>query len=181
MLRINVPPIELFDEKTDEFKIINETTLELEHSLISMSKWEARWSKPFLEKNDRTNEETIDYIRDMTITRNVDPNIFINLPGEIVEQISDYIAAPMTATTFSDGNKPHVGVAPIVTAELVYYWMIALNIPFECQKWHLNRLLTLVRVCNEKNSPPKKMSRTDLIARNKQLNAQRKAALRTTG
>ena len=178
MLRITIPETELWDGK--EFIPVKEQTLHLEHSLISLSKWESKWCKPFLTNIEKTNEETIDYIKCMTLTQNVDPNVYRCLTNENVMQINNYIYAPMTATTFSD-DKNGKKNREIVTAELIYYWMIALNIPFECQKWHLNRLLTLVRVCNVKNTPPKKMSKRALMNRNAALNEARRQQMNSKG
>ncbi len=184
MLELTIPAIdiEMYDDEQEEFVTINikEQTLQLEHSLVSLSKWESKWCKPFLSKEAKTLEETIDYVRCMTLTKNVDPNVYRFLTDEHVKQINSYIEAPMTATTFSN-RGPNSPNREIITAELVYYWMVALNIPFECQKWHLNRLLTLVRVCNVKNSPSKKMSRRDTIAHNKALNDARRARMNSRG
>lgn len=180
MLRITIPAAELWDEEHQRFVETKEQTLQLEHSLVSISKWESKWCKAFLSKNDKTAEETLDYIKCMTITPNVDPNVYNFLTQENIREINAYIQAPMTATYFSE-DKRAKGSREIVTAELIYYWMISLNIPFECQKWHLNRLLALVRVCNIKNSPPKKYSRRELASRNAALNAARRKQLNTTG
>lgn len=182
MLRIVVPlSPEGWDEEKQEFVQPEEQVLELEHSLFSLSKWESKWCKSFLSsKEEKTTEETLDYIRCMTLTENVDPDVYNHLTNENVSQIDKYISAPMTATTFSD-NKGGKGGREIITAELIYYWMIALNIPFECQYWHLGRLLTLVRVCNIKNTPPKKRSKRDIMSQNAALNAQRRAQLNSKG
>lgn len=171
---------ESFNEETGEFIEAESCVLQLEHSLVSISKWESKWNKPFLSNPNMTEEETLDYIQCMTLTENIDPIIFNLLDRENVEQIKNYISAPMTATTFSN-NKAGKGGKETVTAELIYYWMISLNIPFECQYWHLARLLTLIRVCNIKNQPPKKMGKRELMNRNAALNAQRRAQLNTTG
>ena len=152
MLRITIPSVEMYDDSKNEYIYTKEQTLQLEHSLVSLSKWESKWCKPFLTKEAKTIEETIDYVKCMTLTQNVDPSVYNYLTNENLAEISAYIEAPMTATTFSD-NKQDGRSREQVTAELVYYWMVALNIPFECQKWHLNRLLTLIRVCNIKNQP----------------------------
>lgn len=181
MLEITIPGTEEWDEDKEEFITTKETTLRLEHSLVSLSKWESRWCKPFLDSEDKTIEETLDYIRCMTLTQNVDPNVYYGLTSENVKQVEAYILAPMTATTISRRNNKTFGPKEIVTSELIYYWMIALNIPFECQKWHLNRLITLIEVCNIKNSPPKKLSRNELLMRNTELNAQRRKALNSKG
>ena len=180
MLRITIPAVEKFDESKQEFVYTKEQTLQLEHSLVSLSKWESKWCKSFFSKKEKTYEETIDYIKCMTLTQNVNPDVYGNLTKENVEQINNYIEAPMTATYFSE-DKNSKGGRETVTSELIYYWMIALNIPFECQKWHLNRLLTLIRVCNIKNSPPKKRSRRDILSRNAALNEARRKQLNTKG
>lgn len=179
MLEITIPAVEKWDQIKQEFINKPAQTLRLEHSLVSLSKWESKWCKPFLTKDTKPIEETIDYVRCMTITQNVNPEVYNNLTPENIAQIIAYIEAPMTATYFSqDKGKPS---REQVTAELIYYWMIAFNIPFECQKWHLNRLLTLIRVCNIKNQPPKKMNKKELMSRNAALNAQRRAMLGTKG
>lgn len=180
MLQIVIPGQEFWDEQKQEFINTKEQVLQLEHSLISLSKWESKWCKVFLSKQDKTPEETIDYIKCMTITPNVDPEVYSRLTEANIKEIEDYIAAPMTATYFSPNNDGRPSREQ-VTSELIYYWMIALNIPFECQKWHLNRLLTLIKVCNIKNQPPKKMNRRELMSRNAALNAARKKQLNTKG
>ena len=179
MLRITIPSVELWDECKEEFVYIKKTTLSLEHSLVSLSKWESKWCKPFFSKTEKTLEETVDYIRCMTLTQNVNPDVYKVLTNDNVEEINNYISAPMTATWFSETNtKPS---REQVTAELIYYWMIAYNIPFECQKWHLNRLLTLIRVCNIKNQQPKQKSRQEIMRRNAALNAARRKRYNTKG
>ena len=180
MLQITIPECELWDSDKQEFVNIKEQTLQLEHSLVSVSKWEARWNKVFLSKEEKTVEQTIDYIKCMTITQNVKDEVYNGLTADIITKINDYISAPMTATWFSNENQSHKSNEKI-TSELIYYWMISLNIPFECQKWHLNRLLTLIKVCNIKNTPPKKMSKHDLASRNAALNAARRKQYNTTG
>jgi hypothetical protein len=179
MLQLTIPATEQWDEKNEQFITTKEQTLLLEHSLISLSKWESKWCKPFLGKKEKTFEETMDYIRCMCIN-DVDPEVLRYLTNENVSQINKYIEAPMTATTFSKdiNNKQS---REQVTAELVYYWMIALNIPFECENWHLNRLLTLIKVCNIKNAPPKKMSKSEISRRNAAINAARRKQYNTKG
>jgi len=180
MLQITIPAVELWDERKQEFVITKEQTLQLEHSLVSISKWESKWCKPFLSKQEKTSEETLDYIKCMTITQNVDPEVYNYLIIGNINEINEYIEAPMTATYFSD-EKTNKTSREQVTAELIYYWMIALNIPFECQNWHLNRLLTLIKVCSIKNQPPKKRSRKEIMSRNAALNAARRKQLNTKG
>lgn len=180
MLQIVIPAKEYWDERKQEFVDIKEQTLQLEHSLVSLQKWESKWHKPFLSKEVKTYEETIDYIRCMTLTQNVKPEIYYGLTKDNLDAINKYIEDPMTATTFTDDkkNKPN---RDIITAELIYYWMIALEIPSEYKKWHLNSLLTLIRVCNIKNQPSKKMSKKDIMSRNAALNAARRKQLNTNG
>lgn len=182
MLRITIPSNEVWDEANQMFITINSQTLKLEHSLVSLSKWESKWCKPFLSKEEKTPEEEIDYIKCMTLNNDIDPMVYYFLTNSDKEKISDYINAPMTATKiYSPMEKKAGGSKEQVTAELIYYWMIALNIPFECQKWHLNKLLTLISVCNIKNTPPKKRSKGEIMRRNAALNAARRKHLNTKG
>ena len=181
MLTLNVPiSPEGWDEVKQEFVEPKNQVLQLEHSLISLSKWESKWHKPFYSKKEMSNEETLDYIKCMTLNKNVDFDVYNHLTPENIKEVLDYIGDSMTATTFSketnSGNNREV-----ITSELIYYWMIASNIPFECQKWHLNRLITLIRVCSIKNSPPKKRSKRDIMSRNAALNASRKRQMNTKG
>jgi hypothetical protein len=180
MLRITIPEQSLWDPANEEFLYTKEQTITLEHSLLSISKWESKWNVSFLSSSQKlTNEQLTDYIRCMTLTQNVDPLIYNCLTNENLKAINDYIAAPMTATTITRQKKGPSREK--ITSELIYYWMVALQIPFECQKWHINRLLTLIEVCNIKNAPPKKMGKRDLMARNKSLNAARRKAHNTKG
>lgn len=180
MLRITIPGGELWDEEKCNFINVKDHTLQLEHSLVSLSKWESKWCKPFINKKEKTLEEVVDYVRCMTLTQNVDPNVYRFLTDENITQINEYIDAPMTATYIHDPDSQGLGKEQ-VTSELIYYWMIALQIPVEFQKWHLNRLLTLIKVCNIKNTPPKKRSRGEILRSNAALNAQRKKQLNTKG
>ena len=180
MLQITIPSTEVWDEEKNEFRTTKEYTLQLEHSLVSISKWESKWKKVFLSKEEKTYAEVIDYIKCMTITQNIPDVAYDCITKDNVDEIDKYISSPMTATWFSNEKAPGVSREK-VTSELIYYWMIALNIPFECQKWHLNRLLTLIRVCNIKNTPPKKMGKNALMRRNAALNAARRKQFNTTG
>ena len=179
MLKITIPEMEFYDEDNNEFIMFNKQVLQLEHSLVSISKWESKWHIPFLDGKDKTLEQIIDYVRCMTITQNVKPEVYNRLTEDNLKAINDYIENPMTATTFSDINQRPS--REIITSEIIYYWMVSFNIPFECQKWHLNKLLTLIKVCNIKNSPPKKMSRQEILSRNRALNEARKKNLNTMG
>lgn len=180
MLQITILPIELYDEEKSIFTYSKEQVLQLEHSLVSLSKWESKWLKPFLSKGDKTTEETIDYIRCMTLTQNVDPIVYNYTSQDNINEVNNYINAPMTATTFRKMEKV-ITNREIITAEIIYYWMVSFNIPFECQKWHLNRLLTLINVCNIKNQPSKKMTPREILSQNRSLNASRRALLNTPG
>lgn len=182
MLQITIPGGEQFDTIKQEFIYLGkDQTLQLEHSLVSLSKWESKWCTPFLSKaHKKTFEETLDYVKCMTITQNVRPDVYNRLTVQNFKEIDAYINAPMTATTFHNlhGGKKN---DEIITSELVYYWMISLNIPFECQKWHLNRLLTLIQICNIKNQPQKKMSKKEIMSRNAALNEARRKQLNSKG
>ena len=179
MLEIVVPEQEFFDDDSQEFIYVDGAKLQLEHSLISLSKWESRHHKPFL-STDKTSEEVLDYVRDMTLTRNVNPLVYKALTQNNFAEINQYISDPMTATTFAE-ETIHPGRREIVTAELIYYWMVSQNIPMECQKWHINRLITLIRVCSIKNAPPKKQNTRSLAAQRRALNEQRRKELGTSG
>ena len=179
MLTLTIPSIEQWDEANERFVWTKEYTLQLEHSLVSLSKWESKWQKPFLSKEERTSEESIDYIRCMTITQNVEPEAYKYITSENIKAVTDYLEAPMTATTFRDEKK---GLnREIVTAEVIYYWMVTLNIPFECQKWHLNKLIALIKVCDLKSQPPKKMSKRENMSRQAALNAARRRSTNSKG
>ena len=180
MLQITVPGIELYDEENNCFIYLKERTLQLEHSLVSLSKWESKWCKPFISKNNKTDEEVRDYVRCMTLTQNVEPEVYNRLTTKNYDEIEAYINASMTATTFKEGRlgKKSGGV---ITNEIIYYWMVSLNIWKECEKWHLNRLLTLIRVCNEKNTPSKKMSKSEIMKQNAAMNAARRQKLNSKG
>lgn len=187
MYTVHIPKKELFDDKNSTFIDIPETTLQLEHSLISLRKWEQRWHKPFLskpgaEKDDKSAEEILDYIRCMTIN-NVDQNAYLGLTKYQITAIFEYIRDPMTATWFNNDNRigAQKNSSEVVTAEIIYYWMITLNIPVEFQKWHLNSLLTLIKVVNIKNQPAKKMSAKDESAYRRKIMAERRAKYHTKG
>lgn len=179
MLTITVPGLEYYNEETEEFYYYPDVNLDLEHSLVAISKWESKWHKPFLNGKDRTLEEIVDYIKCMTVNDVDDVSAFDRLTEYNLISINDYIGESMTATTFND--EPKAVGREIITSEIIYYWMVTYNIPFECQYWHLNRLLTLIKVCNAKNNPPKKMSQKEILARNKALNESRKKQLNTRG
>lgn len=172
MLQIELPGIELFNDATQEFMTVQPKPVQLEHSLISLSKWEARWKKSFLATSEKSREESVDYIRCMTLTQNLRPTDYAGVDQATIAKVNAYIDDPMTATTFT--RRPGSVSREIVTSELIYYWMIACSIPFECQKWHLNRLMTLIQVCNAKDGPQKNMSKRDILAQNRSINAVRR-------
>ena len=181
MLKIHIPETESYSNEYNKFINVKATDITLEHSLISISKWEAKYHKPFLDdKQEKTSEELIDYIRFMSLTSNVDPNAFRMITENEMDRILAYIKDSQSATTFADAQSGKAS-REIITSELIYYWMVALQIPFECQKWHINRLLTLVKICNIKNQPAKKMPKSDIYAQNRMLNAKRRAKLHSKG
>lgn len=180
MLNVVVPETELFDPISNTFLYVKETSLSLEHSLVSLSKWESKWHKPFLGTDKKTNEETIDYIRCMTISQNVNPLVYKCLTANTLEQIMKYIEDPMTATSIKSTGGNRNG--ELVTSELIYYWMTVLNIPFDpCQKWHFNKLIALIKTCSVKSQPSKKMKKGDIMRQNHSLNAARRAARGSRG
>lgn len=182
MLEIKIPMgPELWDEEKEEFVEPEYKTVKLEHSLVSIYKWESKWNKPFLSSMDKTPEQNLDYVRCMCMTQNTDPEIFTHLSKDNMDAITSYIQAPMTATTIAEDPLERNSRPEILTAEVIYYYMIALNIPFECQKWHLNQLLMLIKVCSEKNKPQKKLSMAELAARNKALNEERRRKMGSKG
>lgn len=185
MLTIIIPATksEQWDEINEEFiyqTIEKEQVLHLEHSLIALSKWESKWHKPFLTDKELTFDETIDYIKCMTLDKNIDPKVYERLTKTNIMEIREYMNNPMTATTFPNRNE-RKNNGEQTTSELIYYWMIANNIPVEFEKWHIKRLLTLIRVCSVKNAPPKKMSRNQILRQNAELNAARRKQLHTKG
>lgn len=173
MLTIVVPEAEYWDEKNQRFVLFESVTLRLEHSLVSISKWEQKWKKPFLGIEKKTEEEIIDYYRCMTITQNVPKDVYYRFSIENHTAIKEYMEDPMTATWFSEDKSRKGGSKKIITNERIYAWMAECGIPFDCDKWHINRLLTLIRVCNIDNQPSKKMSQRDQLARNWKLNQAR--------
>lgn len=185
MIDIVIKQQEIWDEVNEQFITIPGATLHLEHSLKSLSEWESIWGDVFLNTN-LTKEQTRSYIKCMCLNRQeVDPDIFDYLTNEHVSQIADYISSPKTATFFGEDKSSkktgRIG-KKIVTAEVIYYWMTVQNIPFECENWNLDRLLTLIRVCSEENNPDKKkMSKRQLMTRNAALNAARRARLNSKG
>lgn len=179
MIDIIIPGGERFDENTMEFVYSKEQKITLEHSLIAISKWESKYRKPFL-SSEKSAIETLDYIRCMTLTQNVKPETYLRLTEQNIKNIQAYIDSPMTATTFKKIERKG-GNKEIITAELIYYWMIAFNIPVEFQKWHLNRLLTLIEICARKNEPPKKMSRREISAQHRAINEINRKRFHTKG
>lgn len=180
MLTIHVPERELFDDEKQEFITTESVALKLEHSLVSIARWESKWELSFLNTKEKTDEQMASYIESMIISPEDTSGIVDRLTAEDISAINTYINASYTATTFKqDANSKKN--SEVITAELIYYWMIALNIPFECQHWHINRLITLVRVCNLKNQPPKKRSTSEIAASRARLNAERRAQMGSRG
>lgn len=179
-LTIKVPAADLFDPKSGRFITTKEITLTFEHSLLSISKWEAKWHKSFFLSTQKTDEENLDYLRCMCLTKDVDPNVFKSLGVKNAKVISDYIADPMTGTTIKhQKDRPS---REIITSELVYFWMSNFGIPFSpCEKWHFNRLMTLIEIASIKNTPPKKMGAREAAHQRSMLNAQRRAKFHSRG
>lgn len=179
---IHVPEQELFDNETQTFTYLKETTFKIEHSLVAIAKWEAKWHVSFLDDRvEKTDEMILDYIKCMTISQNVDPRIYNYLPPNVIKEINDYIGDPMTATKITNTDE-NINNGEYITNEIIYYYMIAQNVPLECEKWHFNRLMTLLRVCSIKNNPDKKkMNRRDILNQNRALNEARKKAMHTKG
>ena len=181
MLSLPIYGPESWNDTIDQFQHKELFRLELEHSLVSLSKWEAKFEKPFLGKDEEKSEdEVLWYIQAMHQGEPLPANFYQSLTPDAIEKINEYIASKQTATWFSEVPNSAAN-RETITAEIIYHWMIALNVPFECQHWHLNRLLTLIRVINEKNAPPKKMSQAEMIAKQRELNAKRKAMYQTKG
>ena len=178
MLKINVVLSESVD--ADNKFVYELFPLELEHSLASMSKWESKFAKPFLDADRKSTEEAMFYIECMTLTPDVPPEVFQKLSTSNVDEINAYIESKQSATWFSD-DKIKTQSSETVTAEIVYYWMSSMQIPWEAQYWHLNRLFTLIRVFDLKNAKPKPMSKSEQLARQRQLNEERRRKYNTNG
>lgn len=175
MLHLVIPEREYFDDEKQEFISIPEQSLNLEHSLVSISKWESKWQKPFLGEKERTYEEFVDYIKCMTLDENVNEETYSHLTKQEIDQVLKYVDDKMTATWFNEHDQKKGGRGgQAITSELVYYWMVAFQIPFTCETWHFNRLLTLIRICEVKNQPSKKMKKKDILKSNAALNEARR-------
>ena len=180
MLTVSIPESEFYNESTGEFIEVRPRTIQMEHSLISVSKWESKWKKPFFDGKPKTRAETIDYYKCMTVTPNVDPTLYLGITPEIEKKILSYINEPQTATTIHKRNGGH-GKSETLTSELIYYQMSAQNIPFECERWHMSRLFMLLEIAAIKSNPTKKMSKKDIYSQNRALNAARRATSGSAG
>lgn len=187
MLSLIIEGKETWDPDREEFLYENLCEIKMEHSLVSISKWESKYHISFLGTDEKTSEQMIDYIKFMIVNKNVNDEAFNKMISseKYLKRIKDYMNDPMTATKFSRQDRKAARMnqgGEFITSETIYYWMVALNIPFDpCEKWHINKLLTLIQYCNLKNSPPKKMSRNEIYAQNKALNEARKAKYHTRG
>lgn len=180
MLRLIVPGDEFYDESTETFSTVGDVTLELEHSLVSLSKWESIYQKPFLSVESKSSEELLGYVKAMLLDDHIDPSVLFRFTQADLDQINAYIDSKQSATTF--GMMPEQkSRGEVITSELIYYWMVTFNIPFECELWHINRLFALIRICNIKNSKTRRMSKHEIATRNRELNLQRRAQLNTSG
>lgn len=180
MLRIIVGEDEVYDEKENLFSTVGGIVLEFEHSLLSLSKWESKYQKPFLSSGEKSSEEAFGYLEAMLLTPGVGLDVLRRSSSETLDKVQEYIQSSESATIFGEMPERR-GPGEVITSELIYYWMVSFNIPFECEKWHLNRLFSLIRICNIKNSPPKKMSKGEIAQRNREINKKRKEQLGTTG
>lgn len=180
MLEITIPKTDLWDEEHEKFISIEKTDLQLEHSLVSISKWESKWHKPFMVNNEKSNAELLDYIKCMTLSENVKDEVYYAFNDTLFNAINDYIDDPMTATKFSEIQSSS-GYGEVITSEIIYYKMCSFNIPVEFQNWHINRLITLIRIFDIKNSPAKKMSQSELIRRQAEINEMRRKKYNTKG
>lgn len=180
MLRIIIEGDESFNQEDQTFETVGNIVLDFEHSLLSVSKWESNYQKPFLSTSQKTADEIFSYLKAMLLTSDVDPDVFYRISQGNIDMIQQYINSSQSATTFGEMPKRR-GPGEVITSELIYYWMVAFNIPFECESWHLNRLFSLIRICNIKNSKPKRMTRTEIAQRNREINEKRKAELNTSG
>lgn len=180
MLTIIIEEEEIFDEENETFSMAERVVLNLEHSLISLSKWESKHQKPFLAFGEKSSKEILTYLQMMIIDPDVNPDAIYRCSQKDINEIQEYIDSTQSATTFGLLPDRH-GPSEVITSELIYYWMTAFQISFECQYWHLNRLFSLIRICNLKNAPPTTMSRNEIAQRNRELNAERRAELGTTG
>jgi len=180
MLTIVIEAMDLFDEESNTFSRSEEIVMEMEHSLLSLSKWESKYQKPFLTKDEKSKKEIFDYLKAMVVTPGVDLDALYTLPNEKLIQIQEYIDSKESATTF--GELPdHRGPNEVITSELIYFWMFSFQIPIQCETWHLNRLFSLIRIFGIKNSKPKKMSAQEVAMRNREINEQRRRELGTRG
>jgi DNA-binding transcriptional regulator YiaG len=180
VLVVTVPLREGFNHETQEFVVLDGFELKLEHSLVTLSKWESHFKKPFLSDTEKSDEELLWYVRAMILNKKVPPELFLRMSKQNIQDINDYIADSMTATWFNE-PKTSGKSREKITAELIYYWMIEFGIPVEFEHWHLNRLLTLIKVCSHKKAPPKKMSPAEVMRMREELNEQRKREMKTTG
>ena len=194
MLTLTIPGKQNWDPVKQEFLYTAPVELKLEHSLLSLAKWESKWHIPFLSNaGAMTREQGLDYLRCMTVSKGVPPEVYTRLTREQCDALNAYMNDPATATWFRGERKPNepppadtrprrrTGSGTETTAEVIYSQMFQLGIPKECEKWHLNRLLTLIRVCQESQNPPKKMRSREWAAERKALNEKRKAKMHTRG
>lgn len=177
--------LRLWDETNERFKYIchPETKLTLLHSLVSLSLWESKWHTNYFSKTKKTAEQAIDYIRCMTRETDVNPDVYntIAMSNKLLDEIGDYIDDPMTATIITDNRKNKSNKNEYITSELIYWSMIQHGIPVEFETWHINRLLTLINVCNAKNGGGGKMKKKDILAEYAKINERNRAKYNSKG
>lgn len=179
MLDIIIPATEQFDERTMQFVETKEQKLTLEHSLISISKWEAKWKISYIDTKDKTRDQRLDYIRCMSLKGDISDDVLYSIAPQEMQKINNYINDSMSATVVK--NTGGSASNQFTTSELIYSWMVGYQIPVEFEKWHLSRLLTLIKVISEENKPKKKMTPSEIAARNKALNAKNRAKYHSRG
>lgn len=182
MLTVHIPDVELFNNATGEFSYAKGGTLTLEHSLVAVHEWESKWKKPYLSQKKKTREESVDYIRCMIVEGHVDDEALRAIPNDVMTTVDNYIHDPMTATIIhSEGQSSNSSNGTFTTAEIIYWQMTVLNIPIVFETRHLNKLLTLIKICSIKNGKPKMLSKQERYERNRKINEQNKKRYNTKG
>lgn len=179
---------ELFDEETNTFLHPVGKKLHLEHSLLSISKWEAEWEIPFL-NTDKTSEQSLSYIKCCVLDDDFDELLLNTLSDKNILDFNAYLSKGMTAKKIIDlrsslsqkrkSRRPASQKA--LTSEDIYYSMIQFHVWKECEEWPLQRLLSLLQLCSLKSNSTGEMSKSDQAKFYREENARRKAKYHTNG